>query len=45
MNNAYKLYYRTRPPPSPESVRRAKVLPDPPVHPLLCTIYIKQVWT
>lgn len=35
MNNAYKLYYRTRPPPSPESVRRAKLLPDAPVHPLL----------
>lgn len=35
MNNAFKLYYRTRPPPSPESVRRAKILPDPPVHPML----------
>jgi len=35
MNNAFKLYYRTRPPPSPESVRRAKVMTEPPIHPLL----------
>ena len=36
VNNAYKLYFKTRENPSPESVSRAKDLPQPiPIHPLL----------
>ncbi len=33
MQNAYKMYWTTANSPSPESVRRAKELPPPQVHP------------
>jgi len=36
VNNAYKLYFRTRANPSPESVQRAKEIEQPiPIHPIL----------
>lgn len=38
LSNAYKLYLRTRPAPSPESSKRAKELPLEGPHPLLLSI-------
>ena len=34
VDNSMKQYVRSRPAPSPDSVRRAKELQPPPVHPL-----------
>lgn len=38
--NAYKLYHKTRPKPSPESVKRAKDLPVMNIHPFLCKYHL-----
>ena len=38
VNNAYKLYFRTRANPSPESVQRAKdIIPPIPIHPIFAS--------